>query len=137
LPRQATAAAHLAPRLDAVEREPPAGEDGVRHPAGVDLPAELAGAADERVGLRGRAAAERRVLGDHRQHLPTVIHRTVTPESEMIDPEVNAPADGGLNTAHRGRPARHQGQPALAPLDPSTLLGSCPPRGHAPPESII
>src|SRR5438105_1871669 len=46
----------------------------------------------------------------------------------MIDRRIEAAAAGGLHTAHCGRLARHQGPPALTPVDPSTLLGADPPR---------
>src|SRR5262245_34919468 len=41
---------------------------------------------------------------------------------------MEAPAVGGLRTAHRGRLARHQGGPALLTVESTTLLGACPPR---------
>jgi len=46
----------------------------------------------------------------------------------MIDRQINAVTAGGLHTAHRGRLARHQDPRALAPVEPSTLLGADPPR---------
>ncbi len=55
----------------------------------------------------------------------------------MIDSNVDAPAAGGLHAAHCGRLARRQGPPALSPVEPSPLLGACPPRGHSTSESII
>jgi hypothetical protein len=55
----------------------------------------------------------------------------------MIDSQLNAPADGGLHAAHRGRLGRHQGNPALPPTESTTLLGADPPRKHGNEESII
>src|SRR6266542_1121083 len=46
----------------------------------------------------------------------------------MVDRQFNAAADGGLHTAHCGRPARPQRPPALRPVESATLLGACPPR---------
>src|SRR6476646_1244547 len=42
-----------------------------------------------------------------------------------------AATDGGLYTAHCARLARHQGPPALEPVEPTTLLGTDPPRDDA------
>jgi hypothetical protein len=55
----------------------------------------------------------------------------------MIDPEVMARTDGGLHAAHRARLARHQGKPALAAYESTTLLGAGHPRTHLTSESII
>jgi hypothetical protein len=55
----------------------------------------------------------------------------------MIDSQFNAPTDGGLHAAHRGRLGRHQGNPALPPAESTTLLGADPPREHGNWESII
>jgi hypothetical protein len=55
----------------------------------------------------------------------------------MIDRQFNAAADGGLHTAHCGRLARHQGPPALAPIESSTLLGAGPPRDDGNHRSTI
>jgi hypothetical protein len=55
----------------------------------------------------------------------------------MIDSKVMALAAGGLHAAHRGRLARHQGSPALAAHESTTLLGAGHPRKHRTSESII
>jgi hypothetical protein len=46
----------------------------------------------------------------------------------MIDRQIKAAAAGGLHTAHCARLARHQGPPALAPVESTTLLGAGLPR---------
>src|SRR5256885_9733332 len=55
----------------------------------------------------------------------------------MVNRQSNAGADGGLYTAHCARLARHQGPPALAPVEPATLLGTDPPRDDANYRSTI
>jgi hypothetical protein len=49
----------------------------------------------------------------------------------MIDRQLIAATDGGLYAAHCARLDRHQGTPALAPVEPTTLLGTDPPRDDA------
>src|SRR5437764_5068311 len=45
----------------------------------------------------------------------------------MIDRKIEAAADGGLHAAQCARLARHQGTPALPPVESTTLLGADPP----------
>jgi hypothetical protein len=56
---------------------------------------------------------------------------------KMIDSKLVTPAAGGLRTAHCARLDRHQGPPALPPVDSTTLLGADPPREHPSLESTI
>ena len=46
----------------------------------------------------------------------------------MVDRQFNAATAGGLRAAHCGPLARHQGSPALAPVELTTLHGADPPR---------
>jgi len=55
----------------------------------------------------------------------------------MTDRQLIVATDGGLYTAHCARLARHEGPPALAPDEPTTLLGTDPPRDNANHRSII
>ena len=87
-----------------------------------------------RVGERRCERQEGRESTTSHGHLASLSGRTVllcSRRSTMIDRQLIAATDGGLYTAHCARLARHQGPPALAPVEPTTLLGTDPPRDNA------